>query len=381
MSQKSLMQRRSFLFSAGVAATTTTVLPKSVLPKLTLPKSTKLTMAQSTYRWRMLSRWDAQFPNQFVAAQRLANRIAVLSGGRLTIEVLPPPANEPAENTLKAVQDGSIELCRSLAYHWRSQSSAFDFFFVAPFGFTQDEMNTWLRYFGGQELWDEAYAPLGVKSFPAGALGAQSFGWFRQEITNLSDLKNLRFRTTGLGVDIMKKLGVSAVNLPPNQIIAAMRTGEIDAFELVGPQVDLQFGAHQVAPFYYFPSYNQPSGMVELVINKAKYDALPEDLQQVIAIATQAEHDQGLAEANAGNAKALKILTTDHNVQVRQLPQAILMALGNVSSEVLAGIRASGDSISKRTIDSFQNARQLLMAWSNLTEQSFLTARALDSDD
>lgn len=367
MSQKRLMQRRSFLLSAGVAATATTVLPK-------------LATAQSTYRWRMVSRWNAQFPNQFVAAQRLANRIAVLSGGRLTIEVLPPPANEPAENTLKAVQDGSIELCRSLSYHWRSQSQALDFFFVTPFGFTQDEMNAWLRYFGGQELWDEAYAPLGVKPFPVGALGAQSFGWFRQEIKSLSDLKDLRFRTTGLGIDIMEKLGVRAVNLLPNQIIPAMRAREIDAFELVGPQVDLHFRTYQVASFYYFPSYNQPSGMIELVINKAKYDALPEDLKQVIAIATQAEHDQGLAEANAGNAKALKALTTEHDVQIRQLPQDVLMALGNASGEVIASIRASGDSISKRTIDSFQNARQTLMAWSSITEQSFLTARALDFD-
>jgi TRAP-type mannitol/chloroaromatic compound transport system substrate-binding protein len=114
MSQIRSMQRRSFLVSAGVAATAATVLPK-------------LATAQSSYRWRMVSRWDTQFPNQFAAAQRLANRIAVLSGGRLTIEVLPPPANEPTEQTLKAVQNGSIELCRSLAYHWRSQSKAFDF--------------------------------------------------------------------------------------------------------------------------------------------------------------------------------------------------------------------------------------------------------------
>jgi TRAP-type mannitol/chloroaromatic compound transport system substrate-binding protein len=366
MSQNRLMQRRYFV-GAGVVATAATMLPKPIV-------------AQSKYRWRMVSRWDAQFPNQFAAAQRLANRVAVLSGGRLTIEVLPPPANEPTENTLKAVQNGSIELCRSLAYHWRSQSKAFDFFFVAPYGFTQDEMNTWLRYFGGQELWDEAYAKFGVKAFPVGALGAQSFGWFRKEIKSLSDLKDLRFRTTGLGVDIMSKLGAKPVNLPPNQIIPAMRANDIDAFELVGPQVDLHFKTYQVAPFYYFPSYNQPSGMIELVINKAKYDALPDDLKQVLAIATQSEHDRGLAEVNAGNAIALRTLTKEHGVQIRQLPQDVLTALGNASGEVIANVRASGDDITKRTIDSFQNTRQILTKWSGITEQSFLNARALGFD-
>jgi TRAP-type mannitol/chloroaromatic compound transport system substrate-binding protein len=359
------IKRRALLLGAGSMTAAIAARPAS---------------AQTSYRWRMISRWDAQFPNQFAAAQRLAQRIAQMSDGRLTIEVLPPPTDEPTENTLKAVQNGTVELCRSLAYHWRSQSPAFDFFFVAPFGFTQDEMNTWLRYFGGQELWDEAYAPLGVKAFAAGALGAQSFGWFRQEINSVSDLEGTRFRTTGLGVDILTKLGVKAVNLPPKQIIPAMQAGEIDAFELVGPQVDLQFGAQKVAPFYYFPSYNQPSGMIELVVNRAKYEALPQDLQQIVAIAAQAEHDQGLAEANAGNAQALQTLITEHEVQVRQLPQEVLMALGTTSGEIIAEVRSAGDDITRRTIKSFRNARQLLMAWSDTTEKSFLSSRTLGFD-
>jgi TRAP-type mannitol/chloroaromatic compound transport system substrate-binding protein len=355
--------RRSFLTGLGAAA--------AIVPiERAVAKSSK-------YRWRMISRWSPTFPNQFAAAQRLANRIATFSGGELSIEVLPPPENEPTEATLKAVRDGSIEMCRSLAYHWRSQSKAFDFFFVAPFGFTQDEMNAWLRYFGGQELWDQAYASFGVKAFPVGSLGAQSFGWMRQDVKGLSDLKGLRFRTTGLGVEILSRLGLQAINLPPNQIVPAVKANRLDAFELVGPQVDLHFKLHEVASFYYFPSYNQPSGMVELVVNQAKYEALPKSLQEVITIATQAEHDQGLAEANAGNARALQTLVTQHQVQVRQLPQDILIALGNASGEILADLENSGDSITQRTIQSFKSSRQLLMAWSKESDRSFLNARTL----
>jgi TRAP-type mannitol/chloroaromatic compound transport system substrate-binding protein len=364
MNPNFLLKRRSFLAGVGAAAALTTVV-------------TKPAFSQERYRWRMVSQWTPDFPDQFVAAQRLAARIDMLSGGRLTIEVLPPKDGVPAEETLKSVRNGSVEMCRSLSYHWRSQSPAFDFFFVAPFGFTQNEMNTWLRYFGGQDLWDEAYAPLGVKAFPSGSLGAQAFGWFRREIESLNDLKGLRFRTTGLGIDVMSKLGVKAMNLKPNEILPAMQSKKLDAFELVGPLVDLHFGLYKAASYYYFPSYNQPSGMIELVVNKAKYDALPSDLQQVLAIAAQAEHDRGLAEANAGNARALNTLITEHGVQVRQLPQDVLVALGTASGEVLEEIRASGDEISKRTIDSFKNARQVLMAWSLATEQSFLNARTL----
>jgi TRAP-type mannitol/chloroaromatic compound transport system substrate-binding protein len=113
------------------------------------------------------------------------------------------------------------------------------------------------------------------------------------------------------------------------------------------------------------------------VVNKAKYDALPEDLKQVIAIATQAEHDQGLAGAKAGNAKALNTLITEQEIQIRQLPQDMLITLRNASDQVISDVRSSGDDLTKRTIDSFRTARQLLMAWSDISEQSFLAARAL----
>jgi TRAP-type mannitol/chloroaromatic compound transport system substrate-binding protein len=364
MISKFSLKRRSFLAGVGAAAALTTVV-------------TKPTLSQEKYRWRMASQWSPGFPHQFAAAQRLASRIGMLSDSRLTIEVLPPKDGIPTEETLNSVRNGSVEMCRSLPYHWRLLSPAFDFFFVVPFGFTQNEMNSWLLYFGGQELWDEAYAPFGVKAFPSGSLGAQAFGWFRQEIQSLNDLKGLRFRTTGLGLDVMSKLDVKAINLKPDEILPAVQSNKLDAFELVGPLVDLHFGLYKAASYYYFPSYNQPSGMIELVVNKAKYDALPSDLQQVIAMATQAEHDRGLAEANAGNARALNTLITEHGVQIRQLPRDVLVALGTASGETIAEIRASGDDISKRTIDSFKNTRQVLMAWSLETEQSFLNARTL----
>jgi TRAP-type mannitol/chloroaromatic compound transport system substrate-binding protein len=366
MHPRVLLRRRLLLAATGVAAMAglTATQPRPAL-------------SQNQYRWRMMSRWQPNFPDRFAAAQRLANRIASLSEDRLRIEVLPADEELPEPATLTAVRDGTVEMCYGLSYDWRSLSPACDFFFVAPFGFTQTEMNVWLSDFGGQDLWDEAYAPLGVKPFPAGSLGAQAFGWSREEIETLSDLKGLRFRTTGLGVDVLSKLGVEAIALKPDAILPAMEAGQLDAFELVGPLVDLEFGLYRAAPYYYFPSYNQPSGTIELSVNRSRYEALPSDLQQVIAIATEAENERGWAEANAGNARALSALQTEHGVQVRQLPAEILVALGNASGEVISEIRVAGDEIVRRTIDSFRSTRKTLMDWSNTSERSFLNARTL----
>ncbi|NHC35800.1 TRAP transporter substrate-binding protein [Scytonema millei] len=369
MDRKGSIQRRNFLLGAAASATAAIAIGS---------QTHQTAKAQSAeFRWRMVSRWDKTFPDQLAAGQRLADRIAAMSGGRLVIEVLPPDTVVPSSEALKAVSNGTVEMSRSLAYDWRTQSPVLEFFFVVPYGFTQNEISVWLHYFGGQELWDAAYAPFGVKAFPAGSLGAQSFGWFRNEINTLNDLKGMRFRTTGVAADVISKLGVRPVSMDLEEIRQAMPAGKLDGFELVGPLVDLHYGLHKIAPYYYFPSYNQPSGLVELVVNREKYEALPTDLQQIVAIAAQAEHDQGFAEANAGNARALQTLSRDYNIQVRQLPPDVMKALGNASGEVIAEMRSRGDRLTKRTIDSFLSTRQVLMQWSQVTEQSFLTARTL----
>ena len=343
--------------------------------------TTQQTKAQSAeYRWRMVSRWDETFPDQLTAAQRLADRIATMSQGRLVIEVLPPDTVGDFSETLMALSNGTLEMSRSLAYDWRTQSPVLEFFTVVPYGLTQPEMSAWLYYFGGQELWDEAYAPFGVKAFPAGSLGAQSFGWFREEINNLSDLAGLRFRTTGVAADVMAKLGVEPVSMGLNDFRPAVQAGTLDGFEFVGPLVDLHYGVQGIVPYYYFPSYNQPSGLVELVVNRTQYEALPTDLQQIIQIAAQAEYDQGFAEANAGNAIALQTLINEYNVQVRQLPTDVMAGLGTASGEVIAEMRSAGDNVMQRTIDSFLAARKTLMQWSQVSEQSFLVARSLPFD-
>ncbi|MGL5877892.1 MAG: ABC transporter substrate-binding protein, partial [Xenococcaceae cyanobacterium] len=94
-------------------------------------------------------------------------------------------------------------------------------------------------------------------------------------------------------------------------------------------------------------------------------------------IAAQAEYEQGFVEANAGNARALQTLIRDYDVQVRQLPPDVMQALGNASGEVIAEMRSRGDRLTKRTIDSFLSTRQVLMQWSQVTEQSYLSARTL----
>ena len=57
-----------------------------------------------------------------------------------------------------------------------------------------------------------------------------------------------------------------------------------------------------------------------------------------------------------------------------------MAGVGTAAGEVIAEIRAGGDNLMQRTIDSFLAARQTLMQWSQVSEQSFLSARSLPFD-
>ena len=53
------------------------------------------------------------------------------------------------------------------------------------------EMNGWLHYGGGLELWEEAYAPFNLIPLAGGNTGVQMAGWFKKEINSLEDMLSL----------------------------------------------------------------------------------------------------------------------------------------------------------------------------------------------
>lgn len=361
------MKRRDFLKGAAVAGAGAAITTAAAFPTPAI--------AQGRQEWRMVTTWPRNFPGLGVGAQRLADRITAMSDGQLTVKVYSAGELVPPLQALDAVIEGGAEMSHGAAYYWQGKSQALNFFTGVPYGMTANELSAWIRYMGGQEVWDEVYAQFGVKGFLSGQTGTQAGGWFRNELKGVEDLKGLKFRTPGLGGQTWQKLGATVTNMAAGEIFQALQSGALDAAEFVGPYNDLALGFHQVAKNYYFPSFVEPGLATELVVSLDKYNALPKNLQAIIQSACQADYEQVAADFYANDPVALKTLVEKHGVQVRQFPDSILEAGAKAAAEIIKGLLDSSDPLTKKTAQSFADALALLRTRTDTVDSAFIQAR------
>ena len=182
------------------------------------------------------------------------------------------------------------------------------------------EINAWINFGGGQELWDKLAGSFGLKCLCR--VETQVFKWvagFAKEINSVDDLKGLKMRIPGLGGDVMAKLGVSPVSLPGGQIYENLISGAIDATEWVGPWNDAYMKFYEAAKYYYYPGMHEPASMLSLGMNKSWWEGLSNSDQITIKAAAHTENDIMMSEYNAKNGSALEKLIREQGVQVETL--------------------------------------------------------------
>lgn len=358
------MKRRQFLTSAAGTAAAGAAAAGFPAPAI----------AQDRIEWTMVTSWPKNAPGVGVNAQRCADLITALSGGRLTVKLYAAGELVPPFEAFDAVSSGTADLLHATPYYWQGKNPAFHWFTGVPFGLTASEFTGWIYYGGGQQLWDEAYAPFGIKPFYAGNSGVQAGGWFTKELNGVADLQGLKFRIAGLGGAVMQKLGANVVLTPPGEIFAALQSGAVDAAEWVGPWNDLAFGLHQIAKYYYMPAFHEAGPALEVSVNRSRYDELPEDLKQVVAAATAATATTTLADFTFHNIQSLGPLVEKHGVQLRRWPDDIATALGGATKEVLTEIAASNAEAGK-VHASFADYLEKARAYAKWSDQALLEMR------
>src|SRR6185503_202964 len=215
---------------------------------------------------------------------------------------------------------------------------------------------------GGQALWDELYAPFGVKPFMGGNTGVCMGGWFRRELKGLDDLKGLKIRSLGLGGEVYRRLGATPQTTPPGEILTSLQSGVLDAAEFVGPGSDIALGLYRVVPNYCGPGFNKPNGTGECIVSLKAWHALDAELKAIVAHACATEASFALAEMER------------HNVQLRSFPGEVVAAARKVSADVLGELAARSE-LARKVHDSYAAFRDRTAPWSRVSIRAVLEAR------
>jgi TRAP-type mannitol/chloroaromatic compound transport system substrate-binding protein len=324
--------------------------------------------------WRMVTSWPKRLPGPGMSAERIAQRVAALSGGRLQISVSAAGEIVPAFEVLDAVGSGVAEMGHSASFYWQGKEPAASFFTTVPFGLTPNEHVAWIGAGGGQELWDEIYAPFGVKPFMGGNTGVCMGGWFRREIKSAADLRGLKIRSLGLGGEVYRRLGALPQTTAPGEILVALQSGVLDAAEFVGPGSDIALGLFHFAPFYYGPGFNKPNGTGECIVSLKAWRMLDAELKAIVTDACAAEASYALAEMERLNIEALPVLTARDRVQLRTFPLDLIGAARAHSRDVLDELASKSVSAHK-VHDAYVAFRDKISAWSRISLQAVLEAR------
>ena len=331
-------------------------------------------LAQGIRELKMVTDWPAGVPGLQDSAVRLGNSIEVSSGGRLRIEVFGAGALVRPFETFDAVGAGVADMFHSSGTYFVNKSATSAFFSAVPFGFTADELFAWVHHGGGQELWDEAYRPFGIKPLLASNTGPQMGGWFNKKVGTPESFKGLKYRMPGLGAEVLRRLGATVLLLSGGEIVPALRSGALDASEWNGPWQDMALGLHRAVHYYYYPGFHEPGSGLFLGVNARVWESLGESERRLIETAAAAEYATALAENNANNALWLRKLREEGMVEILRFEDSLLTAFRNVSEEVVAEAGAI-DEITRKTYASYQRFREFILDWSDIAERAFMNAR------
>ena len=318
-----MRHRRWFLASLPVVALAVVLASLAAPPVPAQPR---------TYVWKVQSAFPVtDYPHRSLL--ELAKSIEQMSGGRLKIEPLPVGSVVGFFEVLDAVNRGTLDGGLTWPGLWVGKNSAAGLFgspLGGPFGMGQNEFTAWLFAGGGQELYNELIQKElkmdVVAHFTTIQPFWEAFGWLKKPMNSLDDLKRLKFRSSGIGLEMFKRMGINTVGMAGGEIVPSLERGVIDGAEWAIPSRDIVIGFQQAAKYYYMPSFRQPPTYHELIVNRKKWAEIPPDLQAIVKHAALAEITRLSAYTVDQDSQAAHELATRHAVNIQRTPDEVLRA-------------------------------------------------------
>ncbi|WP_108468783.1 TRAP transporter substrate-binding protein [Polynucleobacter difficilis] len=350
---KNQAPRRKFLKGAAVGTAGAAALSFPMISK-----------SQGVQNLRFQSTWPAKDIFHEYALD-FAKKVNDMTGGEMSIEVLPAGAVVPAFGLLDAVSKGTLDGGHGVVVYHYGKNAALALWGSGPsFGMDANMLLSWHKYGGGAALLDELYKAVNanVKSYVYGPMPSQPLGWFKKPIAKVEDLKGLKYRTVGISIDMFTAMGVSVNALPGGEIIPAMDRGLLDAAEFNNASSDRQLGFPDVSKVCMLQSYHQNAEQFEILFNGTKYNALAPKLRAILDNCVEAASADMSWKAIDRYSKAYDEMQKTQGVKFYKTPDSILRNQLKVFDEVVAK-KSAENPLFKKIVDSQRAFAQRAVKW------------------
>ena len=139
--------------------------------------------------------------------------------------------------------------------------------------------------------------------------------------------------------------------------------------EWVGPYDDEKLGFNKIAKYYYYPGFWEGGPQLVTMVNKAEWDKLPKEYQNIFEAACAEGNTWMVAKYDAQNPAALKRLIGG-GTQLRAFSREIMVAAYKASLEVYKEAGEKSPAF-KKIYESMVAFRTDQLLWFRVAEKGF----------
>jgi TRAP-type mannitol/chloroaromatic compound transport system substrate-binding protein len=259
---------------------------------------------------------------QHLLSVALADKINKAAGGRLILDPQMGGAIVPAAEEWDGLRTGSLDIAWTCTMYAKSLNNAGPILAAVSGGLTSIQRMFWFQFGGGLDLAREVFSPHGIHYLGYIALPPEDFAYTKSPLVTLDDVRKMKMRTAGDGGEIMARLGAATVFLPGGELYESMQRGVINSFEYGAPKEGYENGFHEVFKYLYQSPARAPSDENSVAVNTQSFNALPDDLKEIVQRMVLETTDDYYGPTIIGDAQALQKII-DYGDIVGPLPKVI----------------------------------------------------------
>ncbi len=221
--------------------------------------------------------------NVTVGYEKFKELVAEKSNGRVRIQLFGNCMLGSDRVTMEAAQRGTLEMASSSSPNMANFSKQW-MVFDLPYITSPEHQQKLYKAIDDGELGkklDEIAASIGLKPIMYSEYGYRNFVTTKKPIKTADDLKNLKVRTTDspIEVAVAAALGMAPTPISWGETYTALQQGTVDG---EGNTFSLLNDAKHTEVLKYAIDSAHNYSMHLLMMNKAYYDSLPADVQQIL---------------------------------------------------------------------------------------------------